>query len=193
MNPLDYESLKEHLKTRLKPPRFVHSLCVMEEAVVLAKQLGADCEKAKLAGLLHDITKNTPDGEQLALLKKHGVTLTDLELASPKLYHAMSAPVYIRETLHIDDPDVLSAIRYHTTARADMTALEQVLYMADFISADRDYDGVGELRELAHRDFDAAMLVALGYTINELVEKNALIHPDTFAAWNDVIRKERKK
>ena len=189
---VDYEALVSLLKTRLKPKRFVHSLCVMEEAVVLAKQLGTDCEKAKLAGLLHDITKNTPDEEQLALMKEHGVTLTELELAAPKLYHAMSGPVYIREILHIDDPDVLSAIRYHTTARENMTKLEQVLYLADFVSADRDYDGVETLRETAHRDFFAAMKEALAFTINELVEKNAQIHPDTLAAWNDLIAKERK-
>lgn len=161
--------------------------------MVLADQLGANREKAKLAGLLHDVTKNTPDEEQLALLDRYGVPMGEIERNTPKLYHAMSGAIFIQKELDIDDKDVLDAIRYHTTGRAGMTLLEQALYLADFVSADRDYEGVEELRKTAHTDFAAAMTVALSYTIRELMDRGAQVHPDTFAAWNDHIGKERKK
>jgi len=188
----DYESLKALLQQRLTAPRFYHSLCVMEEAVRLAHQLGADEEKARLAGLLHDVTKNTPNEEQLALLRENGVSLTPLEVSAPKLYHAMSGEVFLKEKLSITDSEVLSAVRYHTTARANMTLLEQVLYIADFVSVDRDYNGAEELRQTAHTDFCEAMKQALGYTVSELVERRAPIHPDTIAAWNEWVKKGEK-
>ena len=192
-NSIDYEALKDLLKSRLNVKRYYHSLCVMDEAMVLAEQLGADKEKAKLAGLLHDITKNTPDEEQLALLDKYGVLLTDTERITQKLHHAMSGACFVEHELNITDSDIINAIRYHTTAKADMSPLEKVIYMADFISADRDYDGVNDLRELAHRDFDEAMLVAIAFTINELLEKRSPIHPDTLAAWNFETSKKKEE
>lgn len=190
---IDYEALKQQLKKRLTPKRYYHSLCVMEEAVRLADQLGVPREKAKLAGLLHDITKNTPDEEQLSLLDRYGVPMTDIERNTPKLYHAMSGALLLEKELGIRDREVLDAIRYHTTGRANMSLLEQTLYLADFVSADRDYEGVEELRKTAHTDFAAAMTVALSYTITELVDRGAQVHPDTISAWNDHIAKERNK
>ncbi len=190
---VNWEYLKETLKDRLLPKRYVHSLCVMDEAEKLAKQLGADTEKAKLAGLLHDVTKNTSNEEQMALLTQYGVPLTDLEKNTPKLYHAVSGAVFAEKELGLTDSDVLTAIRYHTTGRAGMSPLEKALYMADFVSADRDYDGVETLRKLAHTDFSAAMTVTLSFTICELVQNKAQIHPDTLNAWNEHIAKERNK
>ena len=186
---IDYDALKEMLKARLAPKRFYHSLCVMEEAVKLAELYGADTEKARLAGLLHDITKNMPDEEQLELMDKNGVVLTELERSSRKLYHAISGAWVVEHELNIDDRDIIDAIRYHTTARGNMSLLEKVIYMADYVSADRDYEGADELRELAHKDFTEAMLVAVAYTVTELVEKRAQIHPDTVDAWNTEVKK----
>lgn len=192
MKNIDYDALKEILKSRLTSQRYYHSLCVMEEAVKLAPMLSADTEKARLAGLLHDITKNTPTEEQFAIIENANVTLTALERTSPKLHHAISGACYIENELKISDREILDAVRYHTTARANMTALDKVIYMADFISADRDYDGAEELRNLAYENFDEAMTVAVAFTVNELVEKRAQVHPDTIAAWNYEIQKGMK-
>lgn len=192
MKNIDYEALKEILKSRLTPQRYYHSLCVMEEAEKLAPFLSADTEKAKLAGLLHDITKNTSTEEQFKIIEDANVTLTELERTSPKLHHAISGSCYVENELKLTDREIIDAIRYHTTARADMTPLDKVLYMADFISADRDYDGAEELRKLAYENFEEAMKVAVAFTVNELIEKRAQVHPDTVAAWNYEIQKGMK-
>ena len=93
--------------------------------------------------------KNSPPEEQLAVLEQAGAVLTADERANPKLWHAMAGEAYARTALQVKDADILRAIRYHTTARAGMSVLEKVLYIADFISADRDYNGVEEMRAAA--------------------------------------------
>ncbi len=183
MNTQEYKAL---LKSRLSPYRYYHSLCVAESAVVLAKKYGADPEKAYVAGLLHDITKEADKAEHFALLEKADIKLSELEKRSPKLWHAMSGSAYLRLNLGITDEDILRAVYYHTTARAGMSALEKVIYIADFISADRDYDDVEIVRTLAKKDLEETMLYTGRYTINELLQKGACIHPDTVACYNEL-------
>lgn len=177
---------QEIIRARLLPDRYEHSLCVAEEARRLATMWGADPDKAYTAGLLHDIMKNTKHEIQLQILKDFDILLDSVEAASPKLLHARSGAVYVERVLGVDDPDIVSAIRYHTTARASMTLLERVLYLADFTSADRTYDDVDVMRRLVDEDADAAMRYALIYTITELAQKGAPIHPDTIGAYNDM-------
>ncbi len=95
--------------------------------------------------------------------------------------------VFIERVLGVGDPDILAAVRYHTTGRAEMSRLETVLYLADFTSSDRDYPDVDVLRRLSDEDLDRAMAYALSYTIRDLVEKNRAVHPDTLACYNDVV------
>lgn len=179
------EQIVEILRRRLKPKRFVHSLAVSEEAARLARRYGADPVKAKTAGLLHDIMKNTPPAEQLQILAEFGILLNDVERGAEKLYHAMSGAAFIEHILGIHDREILDAVRYHTTARAGMSVLEKVLYLADFTSADRDYDDVDEMRRLVDVGMDEAMVYALTYTIRELLDRGGAIHPDTLAAYNE--------
>lgn len=181
------EQIVEILRRRLKPKRFVHSLAVAEEAVRLARRYGADPVKAKTAGLLHDIMKNTDPADQLQILTEFGILLSDVERGTEKLYHAMSGAAFIEHILGIHDRDILDAVRYHTTARAGMSVLERVLYLADFTSADRDYDDVEEMRRLVDVGMDEAMCYALTYTIRELLDKGSAIHPDTLAAYNELM------
>ena len=108
--------------------RRIHSLNVSKEAVRLAEKYGADAEKAEIAGLLHDITKEMDDETQLKIIESGGIMLTAVEKASPQLYHAMSASVYVRTHFGIEDDDICSAIRYHTTARANMSDLLSGFY-----------------------------------------------------------------
>lgn len=105
----------------------------------------------------------------------------------PKLWHARAGAVFIERVLGVGDPDILAAVRYHTTGRAEMSRLETVLYLADFTSSDRDYPDVDVLRRLSDEDLDRAMAYALSYTIRDLVEKNRAVHPDTLACYNDVV------
>ena len=188
----DYPEYKEILKSRLSPKRYEHSLCVADEALRLALKYGGDPQKAYLAGLLHDITKNTVESEHFKLFQTFGVSLGDIEKGSEKLWHAMSGAIYIRYFLNIDDAELLDAVRYHTTAKAGMSLLAKLLYLADFTSRDRDYDDVDVMRNLVDVSMDDALVYALRYTVIDLAERNLAIHPDTLAAYNEMMLKRRK-
>lgn len=185
MNSSLIQEYKSILQSRLDEKRYFHSLCVADEAVRLAEKYGADTEKAYMAGLLHDITKNATSEEHLKLFETFGIILTADE-KSHKLWHAMSGEIYIKYFLNIDDSDILDAVRYHTTAKANMPLLSRVLYLADYTSRDRDYEDVDEMRRLVDISMEEAMLYALKYTITDLVERNMSVHPDTFAAYNEI-------
>ena len=190
---MSIEEYKKILEEKLTSKRNFHSLCVADEAKRLAEKFGADSEKAYLAGLLHDITKNLPEKEHLKIFEAFGIMLTDIEKNAFKLWHSISGCAYLENVLDIKDSEILSAIRYHTTAKEDMSLLQKVLYIADFTSKDRDYDDVDVMRKLADESLEAAMIYALKYTINELCEKNAAIHPDTFGAYNQLMLRNEEK
>ena len=177
----------EEIKKRLNPDRLYHSLNVADEAKKLAKHYGADEQKAFTAGLLHDILKNTPDSELLQYFERNGIMLAETERASRKTWHAMAGADFLRRELHVTDEDILSAVRWHTTGRAGMTLLDKVLFIADFISADRDYPGVERMREKAYVSLEDAMLEGLQFTINELVENAWPVHEDSIRAYNELV------
>lgn len=187
------QDYKEILRSRLSDYRYQHSLCVAKAAVELAERYGADAEKAFLAGLLHDITKEANREEHFALFASGQVALTKAESVNPKLWHAMSAPVFLKEKLNIADEEILTAVRYHTTARAGMSLLEKVIYIADFISADRDYDDVEVVRALAKQSMEETMLYTLDYSIRELLARKRAIHPDSIACYNETVLNKEKE
>lgn len=176
----------EEIKKHLSAPRFYHSLNVADEAKKLALKYGADPDKAFTAGILHDIMKDTDKKTQLEIFSRYGVCLTDTEKSSPKTWHAMSAALYIENELGVTDREIITAVRYHTTARAGMSLLEKVLYIADYISADRNYEDVDVMRIKAYKSLEEAMLYGLQFTINENVQKGYPIHPDSIYAYNEV-------
>lgn len=181
----DYAKYKAILEKRLNPKRYHHSLCVADEALRLAKKYGCDTKKAYLAGLLHDITKNATQEEHLHIFDKFDIMLNSVEKNAEKLWHAISGAAYIEYELGITDKDIITAVRYHTTAREGMSLLEKILYLADYTSADRDYDDVDIMRQKVEISIDAAMDYALTYTINDLVERRKLLHLDTVKAYNE--------
>lgn len=188
-NKTDYESLKEVLRQRLNEKRYYHSLCVADEAKRLTEKYGGDIEKAYLAGLLHDITKNAPEEEHLQIFKEFGIILTDIEKNAKKLWHAMSGALYVKNILGISDPEIIDAIRYHTTAKADMSLLAKILYLADFTSKDRDYEDVDVIREYVDESLGKAFVYALQYSITDLVNQGRAVHPDTVEAYNQAVLK----
>ncbi len=175
----------EEIKKKLSEYRFYHSLNVADEAKRLALKYGADAEKAFTAGLVHDIMKDTPKPEQLKMFEKYGVKLTPVETVSPKIWHAVCGELFLRNEMNVTDGEILRAVRYHTTARADMSLLEKVLYVADYTSIERDYDDVDVMREKADRDLDEAILYGLQYTIDEMVKEGRPVHPDSLDAYNE--------
>ncbi len=182
----------ELLRSRLKEPRFLHSLNVAESAVMLAKRFGADEDKAYLAGLLHDITKNESDENQLQIMESGGIILSKTQRANPKLWHAMSGMVYLRDVLGITDEEVLGAVRWHTTGKAGMTLLEKVVFIADYISAERDYPDADVMRRLSATSLDAAALYALKFSLRHLSEKEKPICEDSVAYYNELIMQKKK-
>lgn len=190
---MTFEEYRQEIECTLSPYRAHHSVCVAQEAVKLAKHYGADIQKAETAGILHDSTKEMPPQEQLQMIADFGIILSQVEKNSPKLLHAISGTVAAQKRFGVTDPEILGAIRCHTTARAGMTLLEKVICLADFISADRDYDGVEKLRERAYQDLDGTLIECLAFTIWELSEKQSMIHPDTVAAYNELILEYLKK
>ena len=179
----DYEEI---IEKRMKAARFKHSKNVAKEAVRLAKKYGADVQKAELAGILHDATKESSKEEQMELIERAGIELTPHEAGSNKLWHAISGAAFVQVELGITDPDIINAIRYHTTGRADMTVLEKVIFIADFTSAERDYEGVDKMRKAAEKSLEEAMLEGIAFTIADLAERKATIAPETISAYNEV-------
>lgn len=177
----------EEIKKHLNPDRLYHSLNVADEAKKLAKKYGADEKKAFTAGLLHDIMKNKSQTELLSFFAENRISLTDTERVSPKTWHAVAGAVYCERVLGVTDKEILSAIRWHTTARAGMTLLDKVIFIADFISADRTYDGVERMREKAYISLEYAMEEGLQFTIEELAHNGWAIHEDSVAAYNELI------
>ncbi len=180
------EEFVKILEGRLKPERFIHSLNVADSALELAKIYGEDEEKAYICGLLHDIEKNSPMEEQKEYMLKLGDDLPKVVLDNQKLWHAPAGACYIRDELGLTDPDMISAIKYHTTAKANMTLLEKIIYIADYISAERTYDGVEEMRTLAHEDINKAILVGTRFTLSELLKNDRVINQDTIDAYNEM-------
>ena len=185
----EYAEYKQILKEMLNEKRYHHSLCVADEAVRLAEKYGADIEKCHLAGLLHDITKNLECQEHLNIFEHFGIILSDIEKNSQKLWHQMSGAAFIENELNITDSEILDAIRYHTTAKANMSLVSKILYLADFTSLDRNYDDVDVMRKLVDTSLDSAYEYALRYTVMDLAERHLAIHPDTIDAFNETMLK----
>ncbi|MCC8073835.1 MAG: bis(5'-nucleosyl)-tetraphosphatase (symmetrical) YqeK [Clostridiales bacterium] len=176
------------IRERLSDYRFHHSMCVAKSAKELAKRYGADPEKAEVAGVLHDVMKESTKEEQLEVIEKAGMSLTELEKSHKKFYHQVSGAAFAKAELKITDSEILNAIRYHTTGCANMSLMEQIVYLADFISDDRDYDDVDIMRQKVDASREEGMLYATRYTIVSVINKGAILHPDTVDAYNWLIK-----
>lgn len=181
------KEFKELLEKRLNKGRFYHSLCVADEAKRLAEKYHGDEEKCYLAGLLHDITKNSSKDEHFEIFNNNNITLSEIEISAEKLWHAISGAKFVETVLNIKDEEILDAIRYHTTAKSNMSLTSKILYLADFTSMDRNYPDVNIIRNLVDKSLDEAFVYALKYSIIDLTERSKAIHPDTVAAFNEAV------
>ncbi|MBR5441685.1 MAG: bis(5'-nucleosyl)-tetraphosphatase (symmetrical) YqeK [Clostridia bacterium] len=182
----------EILRGRLTERRFVHSLNVADSSRELAEIYGYDPDKAYTAGLIHDCCKDEPAGLQLSYMLGNGAQLTECEINTAKLYHSICGSIYIQKEFGIDDVEMINAVRYHTTGRKNMSLLEKIVFIADFISAERDYNGVEIMREKAARSLDEAIVEGLSFTIKDLIDAGRIVHTDTLDAYNDAIARVGK-
>ena len=162
---------------------------VADTAVRLAEKFGGDKDKAYIAGLLHDVMKNETAEEQLKIMKKDGIILSQAERNNPKLWHAMSGAAFIKLVLGITDPDIVNAVRYHTTGRAGMSLLEKIIYTADFISPERNYPDVDVMRSLSFESLDKGDLYSLQFSLKKLSESKLVIHTDSVDFYNELVIK----
>lgn len=184
------DGLKQYRKLlyeRLDERRIFHSECVSESAAALAEKYGADPEKARLAGLLHDVMKNASEEEHFECIRKAGYETNRIDETNRKVWHQKSGAAFLKVSGTVSDEEILSAIAWHTTGRAGMSLLEKIVYIADFISADRDYNDVGVVRKLAAQSLEKAILYTSRYTINKLASQNLPIHPATVDCYNDML------
>ncbi len=182
----------EILKTRLTPQRLYHSICVAEQAQHLAEIFGGDKEKSYTAGLVHDILRYEPIDKMIELIEADSQPVTPIERQMGVTLHAKAGEVYLRKVLNVTDSEILSAVRWHTTGRPDMSFLEKLIYVADLTSADREYPDVSEVRAMAEESLDKALLRGLSFTIEDNSRKYRLIHIDTLNAYNFYLN-ERKQ
>ena len=178
---------KKIIKSMMSENRYNHCVNVSKEAVKLAKRYGGDEEKAAVAGILHDITKEMPKEEQLQIMLDSGIILDDIQKKAPKLWHGISGSVYIKKHFGIEDEDILNEICYHTTGRAGMSLLEKIIFVADFTSEERTYKGVATMRKKSRKSLEDAMLYGFKFTFSDLSSRELAIHPDELACYNEIV------
>ena len=174
----------------IKAKRIAHVQGTEGEAARLARRWGADEAHARRAAILHDCTKYLGMGEQLQLCAKYGIVLDELEQQAVKLLHSKTGACVARDVYGVSD-DIYDAIFWHTTGKADMTLLEKILYIADYMEPTRDFPGVERLRALAYQDLDAAVCLGCEMSIQEMKERGLPVHPNTVRA-RDWLRSETK-
>lgn len=165
--------IENKLEKKLPSKRFEHTKGVRYTCGCLAMKYGYDIEKAQLAGLLHDCAKYMSDKEILEKCKKHGIEITNEELASPHLLHGKLGAFYAKKKYDIDDAEILEAITYHTTGKPNMSLLCKILYIADYIEPNRKIiPGLDEIRKYAFEDLNKAVLAKINNMSKYLTEKN---------------------
>lgn len=171
MNKLN--EIEEKLKNVLKEKRFRHTMGVRYTAAALAMRHGCDLQKAQLAGLLHDCAKGYSEEELLLLAQEYKLEVSKWEVRAPHLLHAKVGAYLAEHVYHVEDAEVLDAIRYHTTGRPSMSELEKIIFIADYIEPNRKMlEGLPECRKLAFEDLDQAMYQILHNTLQYLRSKN---------------------
>ena len=187
INCTDKESLEDFLSANLKESRYRHSLGVEEMAVRLANLHGADEEKAAFAGRYHDIAKNFDTETMDSYVRKYG--LSEKLIGNNALAHSKVGAAILEHEFGVTDREILDAVRYHTTARKDMTLLEELIFVADVVEDNRTYSDLDYYQDLAYRDLDRACLEILEYTIGSLASKGKVIDKDTLEARDWVLHK----
>ena len=169
----------------VKPNRVAHILGCRDTAVELAKRWGANETDAARAGLLHDITKALDGPLQLTLCDQYGMELDDFSRAYPKTLHAHTGAM-VAERIFGENEAVVSAIHSHTTGKAGMNILEKIIYVADYMEPNRDFDGVEALRQVAFTDINKALKMGLEMTIDLLIKEGKTISKESIEALQDI-------
>ncbi len=198
------DCLREAIIKRLGDFRANHVLSTEREAALIAAEyLPEKMEKVRISALLHDITKEYDTKKQLQILDEFGIIIDNVTMHSPKVMHAMTAALLIpREFPVFADDEVISAVKNHTTGHKNMSLLDIIIYLADYIEPLRKFDDCKRLREYFWKGLDGlqtenekllhlykTMVKSFDFTIENLIAEHGVIAPDTFAARNAFILK----
>lgn len=183
---MDLKQAKQLAKKELSEKRYQHTLNVKKQAVHLAKLYGADPDRAALAALLHDVAKEMPRGELLQILRDNAIIAKNAQERPAPVWHGICAAILCQTRWGVTDPEVLSAIACHTTGKAGMGKLDKIIFLADMTSAERTYPEAEELRALAEKDLDQAMVTALGKNLAWMEESGKPIDPVSREAYDDL-------
>ncbi len=174
------EKIMNEMRKSLPARRYEHTLGVTYTAACLAMRYGADIEKARIAGLLHDSAKYMTSKEKIQTCQKNGLSVSQYEEKNPELLHAKLGAYLAESRYGISDSEILSAITWHTTGKPDMTLLEKILYIADYMEPNRDQaPNLPEVRKLAFVDLDECLFLILKDSIAYLSGRSITIDPMT--------------
>ena len=177
---MEINEIRKKLKKELDKSRFEHTLGVMYTAGSLAMAHEYSIHKAMLAGLLHDCAKCLPTEEKIKLCEKHDIMITTVEYENPGLLHAKAGMVLAEEAYDVTDPDILHAIKVHTTGEPNMNLLDKILYIADYIEPLRhEAPRLDEIRKIAFHDPNQCVAEILYDTLHYLKGRKGSIDPST--------------
>ena len=186
---MEYALMNEKLKNTLNPDRYAHSKGVEEFAAILAQKHGVDTQKARIAGLLHDLDKNMDKEISREIIEKSNLDNSIKE--TPSLWHGPVGAMLLEKEYEITDPEIFDAVFYHTIGKVNMPPLTKIIYVADAIEPGRDeyFSWSKACRETALSDLDKAVLEVTDRTINSLIERGMKINPVCIDIHNQMVQK----
>lgn len=187
------DEIKNDILNRIGQKRFDHTIRVKDTAVELAAIFGVDTKKAEIAGFLHDCAKIRDTKELLKVAKDFDLEITEDMKKAPQIIHGYLGAKIAKELYKVDDKEILDAISSHTTGKENMSKLEKIIFLADYIEPVRNFPGVEEARKLSKENLDKAMIFSLNNTILFLMKKNQYIAINTVKARNYILEMENEK
>ena len=187
------ETIMQKLKLELDAVRYQHSVNVMETSELLARHYGADLNKARLAGILHDCGKNYKGDKAREYIQKIGYKADRVEWIQTRLLHGVIGEHLAKTVYEVTDTEVLNAIHWHTTGRPGMPLLEKIIYCADYIEPLRNFQGIENSRKSAFEDLDRCVVDCADSTIRYIVDKGVLLHGKTVETRNYSLMLLKKK
>ena len=178
--------IKTRLIDNIGEERYLHCIRVQETAIILGEKYNVDINKIKVASILHDCAKFEDGTNLLKMASKFDIILDNVMKHNLELIHGPLGAKIAEKEYGIDDLEILEAIKYHTTGREEMTMLDKIIYISDYIEPKRNFVGIDEVRSITFKDIDAGVLLALENTIEFLMKKNRLIHVNTINSRNNL-------
>lgn len=183
---LEYEEIYKIVKSKLSEKRFYHSECVVERCIEYAQIYGVDVEKAKIAGIAHDIAKEIPEENQIRIAEEYGVMLDEIEKINISLIHSKLGAEIVKKDFECSE-DICESIKWHTTGKEDMSLMEKIVLIADATGKDRTWDNTDYLYNLAKENIDKAIVELLKECIIDVINREKILHPNSIKAYNYLI------